>query len=116
MAKVVDKLCQGLIRLDRQLEKSGGPWLLGEFTLPDITMMACFHRLEDVRLDDILDDGTVPRLSEYWERLQERPSYREAITDMHDEDNFRTAIAEVFGDGKSPHLDQARQTLKQLSA
>ena len=115
MAMVLEKLCQGLIRLDRQLEKSGGPWLLGDFTLPDITMMACFHRLEDVRLDDILQESLVPRLGSYWERLQARPSYRTAITDMHDEENFRTAIVDVFGDGKSPQLDDARETLKRLS-
>ncbi len=115
LAMLLEKLCQGLIRLDRQLEKSGGPWLLGDFTLPDITMMACSHRLEDVRLDDMLQESLVPRLAGYWERLQGRPSYRKAITDMHDEENFRTAIVEVFGNGKSPQLDDARKTLKRLS-
>ena len=78
-------------------------------------MMACFHRLEDVRLDDILQETLVPRLSSYWVRLQGRPSYRTAITDMHDEENFRTAIVDVLGDRKSPQLDDARETLERLS-
>ena len=78
-------------------------------------MMACFHRLEDVRLDDILQENLVSRLGGYWERLQGRPSYRSAITDMHDEKNFRTAIVYVFGDGKSLQLDDARDTLQRLS-
>lgn len=114
-AKGLENVCLGLIRVDRQLEKYGGPWLLGEFSLPDITMMACFHRLEDVRLDDLLDHDSIPHVGDYWQRLQARPSYKSAVTDMHDHEHFRTAITDVFGGGKSPHLESARMTLGQLA-
>ena len=115
-AKGLENVCLGLIRIDHQLDKSDGPWLLGDFSLPDITMMACFHRLQDVRLDDLLDDPSIPHVGDYWQRLQSRPSYKTAVTDMHDHEHFRTAITDVFGTGKSPHLDGARKTLKRLAS
>lgn len=77
-------------------------------------MMACFHRLQDVRLDDLLDHSAVPLIANYWQRLQDRPSYQEAVVDWHDEVNWRSAIPEIFGDGKSPRLDAAVEKLVAL--
>jgi hypothetical protein len=69
-------------------------------------MMACFHRLEDVSLDVLLRHDTVPLLSAYWDRLQARPTYQVAVVDWHDEENFRSAICEVYGDQRSLLHDQ----------
>ena len=115
LATSLQTLCKGLLRVNRQLAESGGPWLLGDFSMSDITMMACFHRFEDVRLDDIFDEPALPELAAYWQRLQDRPSYTSAVTDWHDEENWRSAIVEVYGSGKSPVLAEMRQTLAAMA-
>ena len=109
------ELCRGLLRLERTLAQSGGPWALGDFSLVDITMMACFHRLEDVRLDGVLQEKSLPGLWPYWERLQGRPSYATAVTDWHDEENMRPAIKDVLGDGPSPVASLVTETLASLA-
>lgn len=116
ITNALTNLCRGLKEMNGLLERFGGPWLLGDFSLPDVTMMACFHRLEDVHLDDILDNEAIPLIGEYWQRLQARPAYPAAITEMHDEINFRTAVAEVFGEQPSPRLTEAQEIIGQLAA
>lgn len=100
-------ICRGLQEINHLLDRFGGPYLLGEFALPDITMMACFHRLEDVRMTDLLYHEAVPLVGGYWQRLQERPSYRDAVIAWHDDVNWRSALIEIFGDKKSPRLREA---------
>ena len=107
MTSALKSVCRGLREMNDLLDRFGGPYLLGDFTLPDITMMACFHRLEDVRMIDLLDHEAVPLVSSYWQRLQERPSYKDAIINWHDEENWRSALIEIFGDKKSPLLNEA---------
>lgn len=115
ITNALTNLCRGLIEMNGLLERFGGPWLLGDFSLPDVTMMACFHRLEDVHLDAILGHEAIPLIGDYWQRLQARPAYQTAITGMHDEINFRTAIVELFGDQPSPRLDEARAIVAELA-
>ena len=88
--------------------------MLGDFSISDITMMACFHRMQDVHLDDLLRDDAVPQIGAYWERLQARPSYQSAVVDWHDEKNGRSVLREVFGDAKSPILAEAQKVLRSL--
>lgn len=109
--RVLSLLTDGLLRVEKQLERSGGPWLLGDYSITDITMMACFHRFEDVRLDAILAEPALRKTSDYWQRLQQRPSYREAVLDWHEEENWRSAIREVFGTGESKLLQPLRRKL-----
>ena len=101
-------------RANDNLSDFGGPWLLGNFSLADVTMMACFHRLEDAHLDAILEDGRLPNLGNYWHRLKARPSYREGILDWHDEAWWCQAIRDVYGDAPSPMLDPIRERLGEL--
>ncbi|MEM8937262.1 MAG: hypothetical protein AAGC77_12720 [Pseudomonadota bacterium] len=100
----LDLIVDGLVGVEKQLEESGGPYVLGAFSIVDITMMACFHRLEDVQLQGVFDHPALKHVREYWRRLQARPSYTSAVIDWHDHANWRTAIVEVFGDAPSPHL------------
>lgn len=110
-AEAMSYFIDGLQLLNSQLSEFGGPWLLGDFSVVDITMMACFHRLEDLHLDELLQHDKLPKLGEYWQRLQSRPSYQTAIVDWHDAVNWRTAIDEVFGDSVSPEFEQAAAML-----
>ncbi len=72
-----------LDRLEAQLEASGGPWILGDaFSLADVSWVVIFERL--VEADGVrvfLGEGKRPAVTAYWDRLRERPSYRQAITD-----------------------------------
>jgi glutathione S-transferase len=113
--EALTNVCQGLVDMNCLLDRFGGPWLLGDFSLPDITMMACFHRLEDVSLDVLLRHDTVPLLSAYWDRLQARPTYQVAVVDWHDDENFRSAIREVYGDQRSPLHDQGMSIMTSLA-
>lgn len=67
--------------LEKQLHESGGPWILGEqFSLADVSWLVIFERLRQVdSLHVFLGDGKRPACAAYWERLSQRPSYREAI-------------------------------------
>jgi glutathione S-transferase len=70
-----------LDRLEAQLAGNGGPWILGEaFTLADVSWLVIFERLRQVDAIQIfLGEGRRPACTAYWERLQARPSYAEAI-------------------------------------
>jgi tetrachloro-p-hydroquinone reductive dehalogenase len=67
--------------LETQLAESGGPWILGEtFSLADVSWMVVFERLRQVDNEHVfLGGGLRPACTAYWERLEQRPSYAEAI-------------------------------------
>ena len=67
--------------LEKQLGKTGGPWILGgTFSLADVSWLVVFERLRQVdALHVFTGEGLRPLCAAYWARLQERPSYRVAI-------------------------------------
>jgi glutathione S-transferase len=68
-----------------EAELSGrGPWILGDFfSLADVSWLVIFERLHQVDILRVLvDPGARPACAAYWQRLQERPSYRQAITEQ----------------------------------
>ncbi len=69
--------------LESKLERSGGPWILGEiFSLADVSWVVILERLiEGDSLHVFLGDGKRPAVTAYWERLKSRPSYKTAILD-----------------------------------
>ncbi len=70
-----------LDRFEARLEKSGGPWLLGnQFTLADVSWLVIFERLRQVQAENVfLDPADRPLTVAYWARLRQRPAYAEAI-------------------------------------
>ena len=113
--EALSHVCRGLIEMNELLDRFGGPWLLGDFTLPDITMMACFHRLKDVKLDVLLNHEAIPLMARYWDGLQKRKSYQEAVLNWHDEENWRAALKVVYGEGPSPLCNQAMSIMGELA-
>jgi glutathione S-transferase len=67
--------------LEEQLERSGGPWILGEqYTLADVGWLVIIERLVQAdSLQVFVGDGKRPACTAWWQRLIARPSYREAI-------------------------------------
>jgi glutathione S-transferase len=75
------QLAVHLDALEEQLEKTGGPWILGDtFSLADVSWLAIFQRLVQADwLHVFLGAGRRPACDAWWRRLTARPAYREAI-------------------------------------
>ena len=70
--------------LERQLEKSGGPWITGkQFTMADVSLLVILERLRQAdALEDFIDEERRPYCRWYWQACTMRPAYREAILDQ----------------------------------
>jgi glutathione S-transferase len=81
LARSRRQLSVHLDALEAQLARRGGPWILGEaFGLADVGWLVIFERLRQVDgLHVFLGEGRRPGCAAYWQRLSDRPSYREAI-------------------------------------
>jgi len=77
------QLADHLDALEAQLDRGGGPWILGEqYSLADVSWLVIFERLRQVdSLDLFLGGDARPRCAEYWAKLRDRPAYRTAILD-----------------------------------
>ena len=71
----IDRLSQTIDRMETGLEKSGGPWLMGEsLTLADYCIVPVFDRMNDLGLGGTWADH--PRVSAWWDKVRERPAYK----------------------------------------
>jgi glutathione S-transferase len=79
IARSLRQLASHLDALEEQLDARGGPWILGErFSLADVSWLVIFERLAQVdALESLLAQR--PLCAAWWERLRQRPAYREAI-------------------------------------
>lgn len=70
--------------LEARLVESGGPWILGgDFSLADVSWLVILERIRQVDNEHLfLGAGLRPACTAYWQRLQARPSYREAILEQ----------------------------------
>ena len=107
--RAIKTIAEGLLCIEAQLAKSG-PFLFGDFSQIDVMMMAHFHRMEDVALGNIFASKHLPNLSAYWQRLKQRPSYKDAVLDWHEE-NWRAAVDHVWGGRPSPELPALEKAL-----
>ncbi len=69
--------------LEEQLASSGGPWILGQtFSLADVSWLVILERLVQADCLPVFVGGDRrPACAAWWERVQARPGYRQAITD-----------------------------------
>lgn len=89
-----DQMALHLDRVSAQLERSGGPWLLGEpFTLADVSWMVVLDRLVEADWERVFwAEGQRPLVAAWWERLKGRESFRAAVESMRCP-NVRDGIA-----------------------
>lgn len=91
-------MARHLADLAGQLAASGGPWLTGaQFTLADVSWAVIFERLREA---DWTRELLTPELSAYWERLEARASYREAMT-QHQHPLVRAGTARIVAEKAS---------------
>ena len=70
----IDRLRQTIDRMERGLEKSGGPWLMGEnLTLADYCIVPTIDRMRDLGLGALWADHAL--VSAWFDRVQEQPAY-----------------------------------------
>jgi glutathione S-transferase len=65
-----------------QMEQTlaAAPWLAGrEYSLADIAMAPFINRIEILKRPEMLSASRRPRLAEWWQRIQARPAYKEAM-------------------------------------
>ncbi len=72
--EALERLSRALVRMQAEIENSGGPWFLGEtFTIADIAMMPVIIRLDDLGLGHMWDDK--PEISRWLEAMRQHPAY-----------------------------------------
>ena len=57
----------------------GRDWLLGDFSLADISIAPFMERMEANRLDRLMDFSERPGVGAWWNRMQARSGYQEAF-------------------------------------
>src|SRR5665213_3023312 len=61
-------------RMDAEIEKSGGPWLLGKnISLADVAVMPALVRMHDLRLPDWQD---LPRIVTWFDNIRAHPAFQ----------------------------------------
>jgi glutathione S-transferase len=66
-------------RMDRMLDESGGPWLLGaQYTLADISVAPLLDRIENLGLEALWEDDH-PSVATWLANIQARPAYQRAF-------------------------------------
>jgi glutathione S-transferase len=80
----VEKCNTDTVDILRKLEDdlSPGPWLGGDcFSLADALFGSVLYRLKEIGFDKHWKNGSLPRVTDYIQRLEARPSFRQAIPD-----------------------------------
>lgn len=73
MDAALARLRRSYRRMDREIQNSGGPWLLGEaITLADVAVMPALVRMHDLGLPDWED---IPRVVTWFEKIRAHPAY-----------------------------------------
>jgi len=70
----IDRLRQTVDRMEKGLQESGGPWLMGEhLTLADYCILPTMDRMRDLGLEEIWSGHT--RVSAWLDQISKRPAY-----------------------------------------
>ena len=74
MDAALARLRRSYLRMDAEIEKSGGPWLLGkEITLADVTVMPALVRMHDLGMSDWQD---LPRVVTWFDKIRAHPAFK----------------------------------------
>jgi glutathione S-transferase len=69
-------LDQAYGRMEKALTETGGPWILGrQFTLVDVCLVPTVDRMDDLGYAHTWR-SKYPRMTDWWSRIQARPSYK----------------------------------------
>ena len=72
---------QGLLdEFERVLEKSGGPWVIGEFSLADVAVAPYMFRLQALGAAAFWSAQKRPRVNAWYQQLAARPAFQKAVS------------------------------------
>jgi glutathione S-transferase len=75
MDAAIQRLRRTYERMDSEIEKSGGPWLLGEeLSLADIALMPAIVRMADLGQESAWQD--LPRVQRWYDTIRAHPAFR----------------------------------------
>ena len=75
MNAALDRLRRTYARMDAEIARSGGPWLLGKQpTLADVAVMPAIVRMADLGLASMWRD--MPRLVRWYEEIRAHPAFK----------------------------------------
>ena len=75
MDAAIQRLRRTYERMDSEIEKSGGPWLLGEeISLADIALMPAIVRMADLGQETAWQD--LPRVQHWYDAIRAPPAFR----------------------------------------
>ncbi len=75
MNAALDRLRRTYARMDKSIEESGGPWLLGQYiTLADVAVMPALVRMADLGLDTMWQD--MPRVKRWYDEIRAHPAFK----------------------------------------
>jgi glutathione S-transferase len=90
MDAALRRLRRAYERMEAEIEKSGGPWLMGkEITLADVAVMPALVRMDDLGMPDWQD---LPRVKKWFDNIRAQPAFRPTYY-------FGSLLSEKF-----PHL------------
>jgi glutathione S-transferase len=99
MQAALDRLARTLTRMDQEIEKSGGPWLLGaRASLADICAMPAIVRMADLGLDPMWHDK--PRIARWLEAIRAHSAFKPTYY-------FGSLLTEKFPHLKAPAAARA---------
>ena len=99
---------EGILELENNLPEDG--FLFSDFSHADINLMCCFYRLQDLRLDSVLEMTELPKINAYWQNLKARDSYKKGILDFKDHEE---KLNEIFSNKDNPHLEKLKDKIKE---
>jgi len=74
MDAALGRLRRSYERMDAEIEKSGGPWLLGkEISLADVAVMPALVRMHDLNMPGWLD---LPRVVTWFDNIRAHPAFK----------------------------------------
>jgi glutathione S-transferase len=74
MDAALARLRRSYLRMDAEIERSGGPWLLGkQITLADVTIMPALVRMHDLGMADWQD---LPRVVAWFDNIRAHPAFK----------------------------------------
>lgn len=74
MDNALGRLRRTYLRMDAEIEKSGGPWLLGqEISLADVAVMPALVRMHDLGMADHWQD--LPRIVNWFDNIRAEPAF-----------------------------------------
>jgi glutathione S-transferase len=74
MKGALDRLRRTILRMDSEIERSGGPWLLGKsITLADVSVMPAIVRMADLGLDHLWSDK--PKVARWYAAIRAHPAF-----------------------------------------